>query len=187
MNKYNVKAKGVTDLLPHKYIGISQAKEANQLTDDKERAERFTYRDKNGMLCIPVECIRATIINGFVGTAGPKQKTKTKMHVSPRIRVQSLSDYDLTNVPLMLNGEHITSYEIDRRSYSAGGRSGGIRDFCVRAKIPEWEIEFQLISTVDISKKDLKYKLDFAGSDVGVLSNRVNGYGRFEITNLQKI
>lgn len=178
--KYLVKVKANTPLLPHKFCGIEESKHIKELPDT-EQAERVTYRDKNGLLCIPVANMRSCLIEAFYDTAGAKQKTKTKKHVAPRIRIMSDGD-DPINLTLSTQ-----EYEIDKRSYSAGGRSGGVRDFVVRPMIQDWETAFILSSTVDISDDDLKYQLEYAGSDVGVCSNRINGYGRFEVTSFERV
>lgn len=177
--KYEVQIKGTTPLLPHKFCGIEESKTIKELPDS-EQAERVAYRDKDEKLCIPVTNMRACIVEAFYDTAGKGAKTKTLKNIAPRIRIASAGN-DPSNLTLSTQ-----EYEIDKRSYSAGGRSGGIRDFVVRPIIPEWETEFILSSTVDISDDDLKYKLSFAGSDVGVCSNRINGYGRFEVTSFNR-
>ena len=177
--KYEIEIRGTTPLLPHKFGGIGESKALKELPDS-EQAERVTYRDKNGLLAIPVTNMRACIIEAFYDTAGKSQKTATKKKVAPRIRVLSTDD-DPLNLTLSTQ-----EYEIDKRSFSAGGRSGGIRDFVVRPIIREWKTSFTLASTVDISDADLEYTLGFAGSDVGVCSNRINGYGRFEVTSFKR-
>lgn len=177
--KYEVQIKGTTPLLFHKFCGIEESKAIKELPDS-EQAEKVAYRDKNGKLAIPVTNMRACIIEAFYDTAGKGQKTKTLKNIAPRIRIASMGD-DLSNLTLSTQ-----EYEIDKRSYSAGGRSGGIRDFVVRPIISEWETSFILSSTVDIQDDDLEYKMGFAGSDIGVCSNRVNGYGRFEVVSFNR-
>lgn len=180
MTKWLVKIEGITPLLMHKYIGIPEAKTAKE-KPDREQAESFTYRDKHGSLCIPTRNMRGCIIEGFVNSAGNKMKTSTKMKVSPRIKVVG-SDEDRLNIPL-----EVGDYEIDKQSVPSGGRTGGIRDWCVRPIINEWKASFILEETLDIAEKELQYKLDFAGTDAGVLSNRPNGYGRFRVVSLEKL
>jgi hypothetical protein len=124
--------------------------------------------------------MRASIVEGFVGSAGAKQKTKTKMEVSPRIKVESLDD-DPLFIPIGVN-----EYVIDKRSVSSGGKTRGVRDWCVRPMINKWNAVFILNSNVDISEDELRYKLDFTGTDVGVLSNRPNGFGRFKVETFEK-
>ena len=178
--KWITQIKGISPLLMHNYIGIPESKAAKEKSD-QDQAESYSYRDKHGDLVIPVRNMRSCIIEGFVNSAGSKQKTKTKMNVSPRIKVIGGKE-DLMNIKLSSQ-----EYSIDKQSVPSGGRSGGIRDWCVRPRIDEWGAEFILEESLDISEKDLRYKLEFAGSDVGVLSNRPNGYGRFSVVSLSPL
>ena len=164
----------------HNYIGIPESKAAKEKSDH-DQAESYTYRDKHGDLAIPVRNMRSCIIEGFVNSAGSKLKTKTKMRVSPRIKVIGGDD---DRMYIKLSNQE---YSIDKQSVPSGGRTGGIRDWCVRPRIDEWEATFILEESLDISAKDLKYTLDFAGSDVGVLSNRPNGYGRFSVVSVSPL
>lgn len=177
--KYEVQIRGTTPLLPHKFCGIEESKAIKELPES-EQAEKVAYRDKDGKLAIPIANMRACIIEAFYDTAGKGQKTKTLKNAAPRIRITAAGD-DPFNLTLSTQ-----EYKIDKRSYSAGRKSGGIRDFVIRPIINEWETAFILSSTVDISDDDLKYKIEFAGSDVGVCSNRVNGYGRFEVVSFNQ-
>ena len=167
------------DLLMYKFIGISESKDA-KTKPDQQQAETYTYRNKQGELAIPIGNMRACIIDGFVQSAGNKLKTKTKMEVSPRIKVQSL---DEDKMYLTLSNQN---YEIDKQSVPSGGRMGGIRDWCIRPRIDEWSTEFILQENLDIGREELLYKLEFAGTDVGLLSNRPNGFGRFKVVNLEE-
>ena len=167
------------DLVMHRFIGMNESKDA-KTKPDQQQAEGYTYRNKNGELAIPIGNMRACVIEGFVQSAGNKMKTKTKMEVSPRIQIQSPYDDGLY---LTLSNQ---TYNIDRRSVPSGGRSGGVRDWCVRPRIDEWGTEFILQETLDIPRNELLYKLEFAGSNVGVLSNRPNGFGRFKVVSLEE-
>ena len=178
--KWKAKIEGTTPLIMHKFIGIDESKE-NKEKPDEQQAEAYSYRNNKGELCIPVGCMRTCIIEGFVQSAGRGQKTSTKMEVSPRIQVKSLDEEDLINIPLS-----VQEYEIDKRSVPSGGGTRSIRDWCVRPIITEWGAEFFIQESLDISYEDLMYKLSYAGTDVGVLGNRPNGYGRFKVVTLEE-
>ena len=180
MAKWLVKTEGTTPLLMHKFIGIAEAKTAKEKLDQAQ-AETFAYRDKHGELCVPARNMRSCIVEGFVSSAGAKMKTSTKMSVAPRIRVTG-ADGDPLNIPL-----NVDTYEIDKQSAFSGSRNAGVRDWCIRPIIPEWAVEFTLDEGLGIDEKELLYKLNFAGGDVGVLSNRPNGYGRFKVVSLEKL
>ena len=178
--KWLIEIEGTTPLLVHKYIGIPETKAAKELPDI-DQAERFTYRDKDGDLCIPTTNMRSCIIEGFVNSAGSKMKTKTQMNVSPRLKVYSTND-DKLNIKLSAQ-----EYTVDKRSAPSGGRRGGVRDWCVRPRIDEWGLEFVLEESLGLSERELKRKIEFAGSDAGLLSNRPNGFGRFQVNGLKPL
>ena len=159
----------------HKFNGQDEEKKTKTLPD-KEQAEKHAYRLSSGNLAVPAEWIRGCIINGYINRAGLKQKTETKKRVSPRIVVQpSLIDL------------HMKEYEINKRSVSSGGIAKGTRDFCVRPLIPDgWKIELTIQTELDDSDADFKRNLELAGIDIGIGSNRMNGYGRFEVTGFER-
>ena len=178
--KWITEIEGISPLLMHNYIGIPESKTAKE-KPAQDQAEAFSYRDKHGALAIPVRNMRSCIIEGFVNSAGNKLKTKTKMNVSPRIKVTAMGE-DKMNITLSTQ-----EYSIDKQSVPSGGRTGGIRDWCVRPRIDEWSASFILEESLGLSEKDLLYKLEFAGTDVGILSNRPNGYGRFRVLSVKPL
>ena len=80
-----------------------------------------------------------------------------------------------------------TDYVIDERSVPSGGSYRGIRDMCVRPCIDEWNAEFTLLSQLDFSDKDIKRNVEVAGIDIGIGSNRINGFGRFELSGFSEV
>ena len=175
MKKFKVKAKSTTHALIHKFNGLSEEKRIKEMTET-EQAEKHAYRHPNGNLAFPCEWFRGCIVNNFIDKAGSKTKTSTKNTVAPRIRVEpNLIDLG------------IKDYEIDIRSVPSGGRSGGIRDFCIRPRIDEWEAEFTLLSLLDYPASEMRRSVEVAGIDIGVGSNRVNGFGRFEVVSFEEL
>ena len=175
MKKLKFRVKGSTDMLPHKFNGLAEEKRIKEMPE-AEQAEKHAYRHPNGNLAIPCEWFRGCIVNNFIDKAGAKTKTSTKNEVAPRLRVE----------PALID-LGIKDYEIDIRSVPSGGRSGGIRDFCVRPRIGEWEAEFTLVSLLKHPVNDIKRSVEVAGVDIGIGSNRVNGFGRFEVVSCEEV
>lgn len=175
MKKYKCMIKGTTPILMHKFNGLAEEKRIKEFADS-EQAEKHAYRHTNGNLAIPAEWVRGCIINNFIDKAGAKMKTSTKKKVAPRIRVE----------PYMID-LGITDYEVDIRSVPSGGARGGVRAMCVRPIIETWEAGFTLLSQLDYSKADIRRNIEVAGIDVGIGSNRVNGYGRFSLESFEEI
>jgi hypothetical protein len=168
--------KGTSPILQHKFNGLKEEKELKE-KGDKEQAEAHAYRLPNGNLGIPSEWIKGCLRNYLISTAPSKKKTETKNTVSARITVE----------PYMLD-LGVKDYTIDKRSVPAGNMSrGGVRDFCVRPKIEGWEVEGMLITTLDKKFDDLKRDFAASGVEVGIGSNRPNGYGRFAVTQFSQV
>ena len=172
--KWDFEIVGTSPLLPHKFNGIDEEKKTKELPKE-EQAEAHAYRCSNGNLAVPCEWIRGCLINLFILRAGNKEKTRTKIRVSPRIRIEP---------PLLDLG--INEYEIDVRSAPSGNLSrGGTRDICVRPRIDSpWKIRGVLCSSLEENREMRKY-LEDAGENIGIGSNRINGYGRFKVTSFE--
>lgn len=177
--KWKAEIEGTTPLIMHRFIGIDESKTNKEKPDDQQ-AEAYAYRNKKGELGIPTANMRTCIIEGFVQSAGRGQKTSTKMEVSPRIQVKSL---DEDSMYLTLDTQ---SYDIDKRSVPSGGGTRSIRDWCIRPILGSWSTWFIVQEDLNVSYEDLMYKLVYSGSDVGVLGNRPNGYGRFKVVSLEE-
>jgi len=174
MKKYQFTIRG-TNTLAHKFNGQKEEKALKQRSE-KDQAENHVYRCDNGNIGIPCEWIKGSLRDYLINNAGNKEKTATKNYVAPRIAVE----------PMILD-THLTDYEIHKASVPSGGKMAGTRDFCIRPLIRVWEVKGTLISSLDKTSKELEKDLIGAGIDVGVGSNRVNGYGRFEVVNFKEI
>jgi len=164
------------DLLMHKFNGQDEEKRNKELPD-QEQAEKHAYRGDDGLLYIPCEWVRESLINAFVSRAGNKEKTKTKMEVASRVMVEPME--------LSLG---VSEYKIDKRSAPAGNMGrGGTRDMFIKPRIKNWKARGILVTTLDREEKDLKTMLTIAGRDVGIGSNRVHGFGRFTVTSFKKL
>lgn len=176
MLEIEVEIEGITELLQHKFNGLDEEKRIKELSNE-EQAKKHLYMSEDGILYFPSEWMRYAIIDTYIRRAGNKQKTAEKLRVSPAIRIFpaeiSLGTKD---------------YIIDVRSVPCGNMSrGGVRDFCVRPKIPiGWKAKFIIQSGLNDDLSDVKDILEEIGERFGIGSNRVNGYGRFKVTSINK-
>lgn len=155
----------------HKFNGQEEERRLKELPH-KEQAEYHAYRHENGNLAIPGEWLRRCVIDAFMEKAPKKDKQATKKRVSPRIRID----------PILLD-LGFKDYELDVRGIPVGNMSrGGSRDICVRPLIRKWIATGTLISGLDESREMQKW-LEYAGEEIGIGSNRINGYGRFKVTS----
>jgi len=177
--KWKVEIEGITPLLMHRFIGMEESKAAKEKPYEQQ-AEAFAYRNKHGELAIPAGNMRACIVQAFYDSAGRGRKTADKNEAAARINVYS--DYE-DRMNLTLEPQE---YEIDKRSAFSGSKNRGIRDWCIRPIMEEWSTVFILDERLGLPEDELLYKLQFAGTDVGVLSNRPNGFGRFKVTSLEE-
>jgi hypothetical protein len=170
MLKCKFRIEGLTPILMHKFNGIEEEKQLKQKSD-AEQAEAHAYRLPNGNLGIPCEWIRGCLIDYYILNAPPKKKSETRLQVAPRIRVE----------PYMLD-LGIKNYIIDKRSVPSGNISrGGVRDFCVRPRIDQWRTDGMLITTLEKTVQEIRRDFEQAGLEIGIGSNRVNGFGRFKV------
>lgn len=163
----------------HKFIGMEESKAAKEKPYEQQ-AEAFAYRNKQGELAMPAANMRACIVQAFYDSAGRGQKTSARNEAAARISVRS-EHSDRMNLTLTPQ-----EYDIDKRSAFSGSKNRGVRDWCIRPIMEEWSTDFILEERLDIPEEELLYKLRYAGTDVGVLSNRPNGFGRFEVTSLEE-
>ena len=176
MLKCKFRIEGLTPILMHKFNGIEEEKLLKQKSD-AEQAEAHAYRLPNGNLGIPCEWIRGCLIDYYIFNAPRKKKSETRLQVAPRIRVE----------PYMLD-LGIKNYAIDKRSVPSGNISrGGVRDFCVRPRIDQWQAEGFLVTTLEKTVEELKNDFAQAGIEIGIGSNRVNGFGRFKVLEFAQL
>lgn len=159
----------------HHFNGLTEEKEIKNLPK-REQAEKHAYRDNGGVLYIPAEWIRGSLINAFVSRAGNKEGKKTKEKVSPRIMI--------TPPEITLSKEE---YDIDIRPVSSGVGKSTTRDMCIRPIISDWSAEGNIITTLEHNEKDMKSMMEVAGIDIGIGSNRINGFGRFMVTEFKRV
>jgi len=180
--KFKFKLVGESPILMNKPASLKDMEKQSKLPPS-ERAEALAYRTENGNLGIPRKWLKGALVNAFI-----RQKTSAslasqaakaeKQRVSPRIW--------FTEEILDLN---IDKYEIDTQIVLVKTTTGDIQTVAeaIRPKVTDWEVEGVLVTTLPDSKEELEETFQLAGSEVGIGSNRINGYGRFRVTEFTEI
>jgi len=174
--KINVTIKGVTPLLMSKFTEdqLQPNKKTNKNITPKESAEKYAYRDENGQLCIPGECIYACLIE-----AG-------KFHKKGKNKVTTFKKTLITAGVEHLEGNYsLGTKDFDVDSRAAVVPATGGRIMVHRPMLKDWQISFQLeIDPNEFSIEDIRTYMNDAGKKCGLLAYRPackGWFGKFEI------
>jgi hypothetical protein len=152
----------------HKFNGQEREKELKQKPFE-EQAEAHTYRCGNGNIAFPAMWIYGSLLDAYYELAGKSERTKTQKQMGSRIQVSP---------PMLDTG--IEEYEVDVASAPAGSTfRGGTRDMFPKPRIDVARVRGTIRTTV--APKDMREKLEYAGLNVGIGSDRKHGYGRFRV------
>jgi len=173
LHTYEVKIKGETPLLHHKFNGQEEEKKLKKLPD-KEQAEAHLYKNAEGKAYVPAIWISQALKNAYIEMAPKGQKTSYARYISARLTVYPLE--------IILP---VQKYVIDKRSAPSQIGKKACRDFCVRPRFDEWDLTFKVRTT--LSLREFKKILEFAGTDLGIGSGRKLGFGRFSVVEVKEI
>lgn len=174
MKRIQVELEGVSPLLMNSPKAMFEEKRITMKTkkyDNVEQAEKVAYRDKKGMLYVPSEAIKGSMINA----ASYKKvgKFSLKPIIASAVRIEPLE--------ISLGTK---DYEIDLRTVVIQRKDRVIK---ARPKIEDWKIKFtvvyneEMISDPNIIRECLKE----AGERVGILDFRpqkMGSFGMFKVT-----
>jgi len=172
IKQYQVKVRGITPVLQHKFNGLAAEKRLKQLPD-KQQAEAHAYREGE-YIVFPATWFEQCLKNAYVSLAPKNSKNAAKQFIGSRIRVK----------PDFINTGQKT-YEIDKRTVPSQIGKKSCRDFVIRPRLDKWEVEF--IVETPLKKDELMEILEEAGIEHGVGANRTNGFGRFEVVELKEL
>lgn len=178
--KIEITLKGETPLLMHNAEAMERQKPTKNPTqqyDDKEYAERVSYRDKDGYLCIPKRCIKPMMLGGAswfkFGKRSAKQIIAGLTRIEPERPVitdakgKKLKKYDIDLCPVVIQNSRI------------------IR---ARPRIDDWKLNFNLIYNAQVIKDTeiIKQILIESGQRIGLLDNRPQKYGEYGTFSVEK-
>jgi hypothetical protein len=174
MKRIQVTVEGVSPILMNSPKAMFEEKGTTMKTkkyDWKEEAEKVSYRDKKGILYVPSEAIKGSMINA----ASYKKigKFSLKPIIASAVRIEPLE--------ISLGTK---TYDIDLRTVVIQRKDRVIK---ARPKIEDWKINFtvvyndEMITDTNIIKECLKE----AGERVGILDFRpqkMGSFGMFKVT-----
>lgn len=170
---------GVADFLFHRWnceaVDEKAKAKKNSSAKKEDNVESYVYRDDKGMLCIPGEYLRQSIIHAAKFKQDPRSPRKSAMDLY-KAGVVSLT-------PLASIGKETWDY-LDRRRVVIQ-RNGVNR---TRPALSSgWKATFDLMVLVPeyISQSDLHDTMGMAGRLVGIGDFRPT-YGRFQIVHFQE-
>jgi hypothetical protein len=175
--KFKVKVKGMAPLLFNRYPdednpdGKSKAKRVQPTKD--EQVEKSLYRNEKGKIYQPSE--------HFVGSM---VKAGTNFKLEGKKTYKDVVKGGVFIEPLKI--EHLKqAYVADWRGVVIPSTRGRVMKG--RARMDEWELEFDLIC-IDPRAEDnvIKNILEYAGAYIGVGDYRPR-YGRFEVVSWNKV
>jgi hypothetical protein len=147
--------------------------------EDLLRAEYVLYRNKAGIIFMPSEHIRMSLIG-----AGKFIKSKVGNANKNMSNIVAAMFY-IAPEELPLKQE----YDIDKRS--AVNQNIKARIITIRPKFKDWETEFELVVDNDtITEDTIKKLLDYAGNYVGLGSYRPEHkgqFGRFKVSSFEEV
>jgi hypothetical protein len=171
---------GSADLLMHRWNNEAVAEKANARKGSAakkfDNIESYVYRDEAGMICLPGEYLRGSIVNAAKFRQDPR---------SPRKSAMDLFKAGVVNLtPLASLGVKEWDYEDARRVVIQ--RSGVTR---IRPAMRKgWRAEFNYMINLPeyIDQPFLLEVLGIAGRLIGVGDFRPT-YGRFDVTEFKRL
>jgi len=168
---FKVTVEGVTPILMHKFP-LDQ--EAFQNLTLQEKIRESAYIDENGLYA-PNVWFKGALINAFLEQVPAVKRKQLKNSLSPYIRIEPLKIY------------------FGKKEYSVNVAVVSIKRGCKEIRYrPQvdlpWSLSFKILTTLPRQQypdKIFKDRLEYAGQNVGVGDNRINGYGRFKVSTFK--
>ncbi len=170
--KIKVKVKGKSPLLMNKFVveeGITSR--AKKVYVPEDEAEKKTYRNGDGELCLPSTHFKASLVKAgtdfkMVGRKTYKDYIKSGIFFEEELNILDPQEYVIHAEPVVIGQARVMSW---------------------RPKFKEWSCEFIMSIEDDmINQSVLKDILEAAGKYKGVGDYRPE-YGRFEVESYEVI
>lgn len=186
MKTYEIKLKGISPLIWNRMKRELEEEKKKLKKDQLSEWEQSNWirkaeLDGNGNAIIPPEWIRGALTDSCKMTrivphfATAKNQTYTKYINSCMVEVTKPA------------GKKKDLEEFGAYVGSQGSRGGG-KVWRIRPMLREWNTSFILRDPEGrASKEEIKTIISHAGLMVGLGDNRINNYGRFEVTELQEV
>jgi len=170
MKKIKVKIEGVSPLLMNKF-SVSEVKStrAKKVYDPKEEAERKTYRDSKGNLCLPSIHFKSAMVKAgtdfkMVGKKSYKEYCKSGIFIEPELIKLTPQEYTIHEEPVVIARARVMSW---------------------RPRFDKWSCEFEIEITDEmLNQNTIKDILESAGKYKGCGDHRPE-FGRFKVTDFK--
>lgn len=172
------KLRGVSDMLFHRWnaeaVDVKASAAKNSAAKKTDDIESFVYRNDDGLICLPAEYVRQSVIHAAKFRQDPRSPRKSAMDLY-KAGIVSLTDLaslgttkwdfeDRRRVVVQRNGINRTR---------PGFKAGWSADFTFMVNTPEY-----------IKPDDLQAVLEMAGRLVGLADFRPT-YGRFVVAEFK--
>jgi hypothetical protein len=180
----HVTIRGSADLLLHAWNVEAIEEKANakkgSSAKKSDNVESYVRRNEEGLICLPSEYLRMSVVNAAKFRQDPRSPRKSAMDLYKAALI-SLNPL----VPITTStGEKPTTWDYEHRCRVQVQRSGITR--CRPAFKEGWTVEVPLMVNLPeyVEPKDLNEVISSAGRLIGVGDFRPT-YGRFQITKFE--
>jgi len=181
--KFYFKLKGIAPIISNKPCpeDVKKGKTLDSQPKTQQARDR-AYWHSNGNLGVPQTWLKGSMVEAFIRQktdSGPESQSakNEKQRVCPNIRFEPLM-FDLKTKDYTINESTVLVKQ-----------SGTVKTMvnCVRPLIENWEFEGTLVTTLPETAEELRKNLEYAGYYVGIGSNKINGFGRFEVVEFRQV
>lgn len=176
--RYRIRIRGTSPIIFNRPSSKDECKRIIGLPD-REQAEYRCYRnEETGNIAVYNSWIKGCIREYYTRTAPNKMKGSYYNEISPSISILpmyinlGIKDYDIRKVPIMIK---------------KNGKVATIEEPAQPIVKSPWNCEFLLDFTLDKPREEVERLVNLAGKYIGIGSNIINGYGRFEVTSFERV
>lgn len=177
MRKMEFEIKGICPLKMDKWLDDAQPSSPDGY---KKQAEKKTYTDEKGYLCIPASAVKATLKQAASELADSKKRNTGKKMRQTIMAQLFVEPINLLLLPLTKKHDGLAEDVVVR---GTGDKVTRVKTY--RPSIKEWKCKGKL-AALGVEPEFLKEALDLAGMKYGLLSHRPE-YGRFEVTKFTEV
>jgi len=187
MKKYKVSIKGLHPLIWNRMKKELEDEKKqlkrNELGEWEENRENWVRKAElsNGNALVPNEWVKSMLISACKTT-----------RIVPHYASRKNETYTRYMESVMIDETSPICKSKDLQAYGAfvgaQGKGSSTKVWRVRPFIEKWKLDFSVIDPYGRMKlSELKELLDYSGMFIGLGDNRVNNFGRFDVTAIKEI
>ncbi len=188
MKKYRIEAEGITPVIWNRMRrelllelrAIKKDELEEWETDRKNWIRKAEFVDGTDDVVFPMEWLRGVLIKACKSSrmiphfATSKKETFTTY----------MSSVMIDNITPVCKRDELMEYP----AYVTNPNSRGSKMWRVRPMLKQWECSFDLIDLLGRAhKSEINELFEIGGSLIGIGDNRINNFGRFEVTNIVEV